>query len=136
MSGFAPMSDGARRITHAVAPEKVRDLLESVPRACVVFTNAGVVEIVPVEFRLEEGRYWIGISGDESDPIPAPDQSVKLMIDDGICYFDMRGIWVRGPARFSRDRPNGGSPTLRWFRLDPEKLIAWDFGAMREVSVP
>jgi hypothetical protein len=60
---------------------------------------------------------------------------VKLQIDDGMYYFDMRGIWIRGRARFSEERPKGGSPGLNWFQLAPEKLVAWDFGAMREVRV-
>ena len=123
-----------RRITHAVDPEKMRNLLERVPRACIVFLNAGMAEIVPVEFRFQEGRYWIGISGDGSDPAPGPDEPVKLHIDEGMYYFDMRGIWIRGRALFSDERPEAGSPALTWFRLVPEKFVAWDFGDMREVS--
>jgi hypothetical protein len=122
-----------RRITHAVDPEKMRDLLERVPRACMVFLSAGMVEIVPVEFRFQEGRYWIAISGDGSDPAPGPDEPVKLHIDEGMYYFDMRGIWIRGRALFSEERPEAGSPALTWFQLVPEKFVAWDFGAMGEV---
>ncbi len=47
-----------RRITHAVDPEKMRDLLERVPRACIVFLSAGMVEIVPAEFQFQEARFW------------------------------------------------------------------------------
>ena len=121
-----------RRITNAVDPEKMRDLLERVPRACIAFNNAGIVELAPVEFRFQAGRYWIGVSG-ESGPGPGPDEPVKLLIDEGMYYFDMRGIWIRGRALLSEERPEGDSPAVNWFQLVPEKFVAWDFGAMREV---
>ena len=123
-----------RRITNAVDPEKMRDLLERVPRACLAFNNAGTVEVVPVGFRFEDGRYWIGMSGRGSGPVPGSDEPVKLLIDEGMQYFDMRGIWIRGRALFSEERPQGGSPALNWFQLVPEKFVAWDFGAMRKVT--
>ena len=123
-----------RRITHAVDPEEMRNLLERVPRACVVFLHAGTVEVVPVEFRFQEGRYWIGISGGGSAPAPGPDEPVKLLVDEGMYYFDMRGIWIRGRASFNEERPEAGSPALNWFQLVPEKFVAWDFAAMRDVS--
>ena len=122
-----------RRITNAVDPERMQELLERVPRACVAFNNAGIVELVPVEFRFQAGRYWIGVSG-ESRSAPGPDEPVKLLIDEGMYYFDMRGIWIRGRALFSEERPEGGSPAVNWFQLVPEKFVAWDFGAMREVE--
>ena len=122
-----------RRIIHTVDPEKVRDLLDSVPRACIAFISAGIAEVAPVEFRFQEGRYWIGMSGGGSEPAPGPDEPVKLLIDEGMYYFDMRGIWIRGRALFSEERPEGGSQALNWFQLVPEKFLAWDFGAMREV---
>ena len=122
-----------RRITHTVDPEKMRTLLKTVPRACIAFINAGIAEVVPVEFRFQEGRYWIGMSGGGSGPAPGPDKPLKLLIDEGMYYFDMRGIWIRGRALFSEERPEGGSPALNWFQLVPNKFLAWDFGAMREV---
>jgi hypothetical protein len=122
-----------KRITNAVDPEKMRGLLERVPRACVAFNNAGTSEIVPVEFRFQAGRYWIGMSG-ESRAAPGPDEPVKLLIDEGMYYFDMRGIWIRGRALLSEERPEGGSPDVNWLQLIPEKSVAWDFGAMREVE--
>ncbi len=123
-----------RRITHAVDPEKMRDLLEGDPRACMAFVNAGMVDVLPVEFRFQEGRYWIGTSGGGSGPAPGPDEPVKLLVDEGTYYFDMRGIWIRGRASFNKERPEAGSPALNWFQLVPEKFVAWDFGAMGEVS--
>ncbi len=123
-----------RRITHAVDPEKMRDLLERVPRACIAFSNAGRVEVVPVEFRLQDGRYWIGLSDSGSAPAPGPDEPVKLLVDEGMYYFDMRGIWIRGRASFNEERPEAGSPALNWFQLVPEKSVSWDFGTMHDVS--
>jgi hypothetical protein len=118
-----------KRITNAVDPESMQALLERVPRACVAFDNAGIVELMPVEFRFQQGLYWIGMSG-ESGLAPGPDEVVKLLIDEGMYYFDMRGIWIRGRALFSKERPEGGAPALNWFQLVPERSVAWDFGAM------
>ncbi len=123
-----------RRISHAVDPEEMRCLLESPPRACIAFVNAGMAELVPVELCFREGRYWIGLSGGESDPAPGPDQRLKLLVDAGTYYFDMHGIWIGGRALFGEGRPEGGSPALKWFQLVPEKFIAWDFAAMRKVK--
>ena len=123
-----------KRITNAVDPAKMWDLLEKAPRACIAFNSAGTVELVPVEFRFEEGRYWIGMSGGGREPAPGSGEPVKLLIDKGMYYFDMGGIWIRGRAVVSEERPEGGSPALNWFQLDPEKLVAWDFGAMRDVE--
>jgi len=123
-----------RRITNAVDPERTQGLLERMPRACVAFNNAGIVELVPVEFEFQAGRYWIGMLGGRSEPAPGPDEPVKLLIDEGMHYFDMRGIWIRGRALFGEERPEGGSPAVNWFQLVPEKFVAWDFGAMREVE--
>ena len=124
---------GMRHITNAVGPEKMRDILERVPRACIAFNNAGVIDVVPVEFRFQEGRYWIGMLGGRSEPAPGPGEPMKLLIDEGMHYFDMRGIWIRGRAAVSEEQPEGGSPALTWFQLAPETFVAWDFGAMREV---
>ena len=122
------------RITHAVDPEEVRDLLEGVPRACIAFVNAGMVDIVPVECRFQDGLYWIGMSGGGSAPAPGPDDPVKLLVDQGMYYFDMRGIWIRGRASFNQERPEAGRAALNWFQLVPEKFVAWDFARMRDVS--
>jgi hypothetical protein len=121
-----------RRVTHAVDAERMRELLERAPRACIGFVHDGRAELVPVELRLRAGRYWIGVSPVGSDPVPGPDQPLKLLVDEGMYYFDMRGIWIRGRASFGAAPPEGGAPNLRWFQLVPEKCVAWDFGAMRE----
>ncbi len=126
----------ARRVTHAVDSERMRDLLERAPRACIAFVHDGSPELVPVELRLRAGRYWIGVSATGSDPVPEPDQPLKLLVDEGMYYFDMRGIWIGGRASFAEAPPEGGNPSLRWLQLIPEKHVAWDFGAMRERERP
>lgn len=122
----------ARRVTHAVDPERMRDLLERAPRACIAFVHDGRAELVPVEFLLRAGRYWIGVSVVGSDPVPGPDQPLKLLVDEGMYYFDMRGIWIRGRVSCAEAPPEGAAPNLRWLQLVPERCVAWDFGAMRE----
>jgi hypothetical protein len=122
---------GMRPISHAVEPEEMRDLLERPPRACIVWVTAGIAEVEPVELRFQEGRYWIGVSPDGS--APGPNEPLKLLVDEGMSYFDMRGIWIGGRTAFSEERPEDASPALNWFELAPENSLAWDFGAIRDV---
>lgn len=123
-----------RRITHVMDLENMRDLLERAPRACIAFNDAGRVELVPVDFRFQKGRYWVGLSGAGCGPAPGADKPVKLLIDEGMYYFDMRGVWIRGRAFFGEERPEGGPSALNWFQLLPDKFVAWDFGAMRKAT--
>jgi hypothetical protein len=72
------------------------------------------------------GRYLAGLP--EGAP---PPERVKLLVDDGPWYFDLRGVWARG-ALAACEAPEGTAEGLAWFELTPEKTAAWHYGSMRE----
>jgi hypothetical protein len=58
---------------------------------------------------------------------------VVLLVDEGIYYFDLRAIYIRGQAQ-PAEAPVGAPVGLAWFVVVPLKTVAWDYGAMRAVS--
>jgi len=116
----------SREVTVRVPLDESMDLLERPARACIGFTGAGAPRIEPVRLRYEDGRYLIGIeSGAEA---PAPSTEVVLVVDDGVLFFELRAVYLRGVAR-----PIASSlqEQLRWFELEPSRVSSWDYGRMR-----
>lgn len=117
-----------KRVTRAVQVEELADLLERPPRATLAFVSGGRIEALPVALRYEQGRYFVGLA---RGPEP-PAGRVKLLVDDGPWYFDLRGIWVRGTLATCK-APAGAPSTSAWYELTPEKTVAWHYGRLREV---
>ncbi len=121
-----------KRVTRNIDPGNARDLLERVPRACLSFACDDGPHAQPIVLVWHEERYLAGIP-ENVDRQPAPDQEVVLLVDEGIYWFDLRAIYIRGqvkPAEAPRGAPGGRT----WFELIPSKTVAWDYGALREVS--
>jgi hypothetical protein len=119
----------ARRITRDVDPAAVRDLLDHPPRATVAFVDGGAA-VLPARAHLDGDRRLFAVAADAA---PALDRSeVVLVIDDGWYWFQLRGVSVRGIAH-RVDGPTGaeGSP-LAWYAVDTRRVLAWDYGAVRE----
>ena len=115
-----------KRVTRSVRPEDLPDLLAKPPRATLAFVRDAAIQAIPVAFKFDAGRYLVGLPGD-MDP---PAGRVKLLVDDGPWYFDLRGFWARGPLA-PCDAPAAGDDAV-WFELTPEKTAAWHYGSMRE----
>lgn len=116
-----------KHVTRAVQPEDLRPLLERPPRATLAFVREGAIHAIPVAFRFDAGRYLVGLP---DDAVP-PAGRVKLLVDDGPWYFDLRGVWVRG-ALSACEGPAGVPDGNAWFELKPEKTVAWHYGSMRQ----
>ncbi len=116
-----------KQVTRAVQPEDLRPLLERPPRATLAFVRDGRIQVQPVAFRYEDGRYLVGLRR----TMEVPPGRVKLLIDDGFWYFDLRGLWVRGRLK-STGALAGADSDFAWFELTPEKVAAWHYGSMRE----
>ena len=54
-----------------------------------------------------------------------------LVVDDGPYWFQLRGIAVRGIA--IREEPTAAESALVSYALDARRVLAWDYGAIREV---
>jgi hypothetical protein len=59
---------------------------------------------------------------------------VKLLIDDGRWFFELRGLWVRGRTAAADQVPDSAAGSLALLELAPEKVVAWDYGTLREVT--
>jgi hypothetical protein len=116
-----------KRVTRAVRPEDLRELLEHPPRATLAFVSGGTIQASPVAFRYESGRYLVGLSPGTEPPAGR----VKVLVDDGPWYFDLRGVWVRGSLT-PIEPPAGALEGQAWCELAPEKTAAWHYGSMRE----
>lgn len=121
------MGPAVKRVTRAVRPEDLRGLLEHPPRATLAFVRDAAIQAIPVAFNYDAGRYLVGLPRD----VQPPAGRVKLLVDDGPWYFDLRGIWSRGSLAPSEAPANSGEG-LSWFELTPEKTAAWHYGSMRE----
>ena len=73
----------------------------------------------------------MSISGDLKFK-PVTGQEVVLLVDEGIFYFDLRAIYIRGHVQ-PIEAPPGGRVSQMWFEVIPVKTVAWDYGTMHEV---
>ena len=56
-----------------------------------------------------------------------------LLIDEGLHFFDLRAMYIRG--RVERVDVREGLPeAFSWFAVEPTRTVAWDYGRMREVD--
>lgn len=106
-------------VTRAVSLDDLRDLVASPPRAYLACSAAGAPEAVRVACRHDAGRWLITLPPAASVPDRAP---AVLLIDDGETYLELRGIRVRGTLL---------APVSGTRELIPEKIVCWDYGAMR-----
>ena len=124
-----------RRSTRRVPAEALRELLQAPPRANIAFRTGDTVQAAPVAFRFQAGRYWIGVPRTDTGPLLGPGELVKLLIDDGRWFFQLRGLWIRGHTAATAGQPPGGAPgSLAWLELVPDKVVAWDYGILRTVA--
>lgn len=117
----------ATRITLNVDPAEVRDLLERVPRACMAFAEGDAPRVEPVDVVVKDDHYVIGMSSSAASH-PALNQEVVLLVDDGVQFFDLRAMYVRGHVQSLV-----GEEVL-WFAVSPTRTVAWDYACIREVD--
>ena len=120
-----------KRVTRNIDPESARDLLERVPRACIAFASDHGPQAQPVELIWHDGRYLASIPED-ADRQPGYGHEVVLLIDEGVHFFDLRAIYIRGQVE-PTEAPDGAPAGRTWFEVVPLKTVAWDYGKLREV---
>ena len=117
-------------ITRDVDVSAVADLALSPPRAALAATVDGEILVLPVRVTLEE----------PADPASSPrivevpegnpdlaDRNVVVIADDGPQWFRLRSLTVRGMAKAMGDCT---------YRVVPKRIVAWDYGSLREVPTP
>jgi hypothetical protein len=121
-----------KRITLNIDLMEARDLLERVPRACLAFASDEGPRVALVTVVFKDDRYLVGMPSSAANHLTAH-QEVVLLIDDGVQFFDLRAIYVRGHVQ-----PLGGVEGLAddflWFAVQPTRSVAWDYARMREVD--
>ena len=114
------------RVTRDVEPAALADLLAAPPRACVAFVDGDAIDVVPARARCEAGGYRFAVAREGVADLAQ--REVVLLIDDGPYWFKLRGISVRGTAAHERAEADG----LVWYAIAPGRILAWDYGAIRE----
>lgn len=121
-----------KRVTRDIDPRDAQDLLERVPRACIAFTSDIGPVSQPVVLVWQTDHYFVGIPGN-ADHKPEFGNEVVLLVDEGVQFFDLRAIYIRGKA-ISIEVPAGEPAGRIWFDVVPTKMVAWDYGMLREVE--
>lgn len=117
-----------KQVTRNIDLADAQDLLECVPRACIAFTLEAGPQAQPVTFLWHENRYLVGIPANATVK-PAPSQESVLLIDEGLYFFDLRAVYIRGHLQ-SIEPPPSATLDYTWFALLPTKEVAWDYGTM------
>jgi hypothetical protein len=111
-------------VTRDVALTAVRDILVRPPRASVTFLQGDRVTIVPVRARFVGDAPLVGLPADGPD---LAGREVVVLVDDGPWWFRLRGASFRGVAR--REAEAQG---VVWWAVAPRRVLAWDYGSIRE----
>ena len=119
-------------VTRDVDPASMRDLLERVPRACLSFASEHGPLTQPVGLIWQEDCYLVSIPK-EAEYQPFSSQEVVLLVDEGVYYFDLRAIYIRGQVKNVEAFPDAPAGR-KWFEVVPIKIVAWDYGTLRDVQ--
>ncbi len=121
-----PGTPPQKRVTRAVSPDDLSDLLLAPAHSTVAFLHEGKLEAVPVRLEFRDGRYIVGFAPDQ--PRPELDARVALLVDDGCYHTELRGVRMEGTSKAVDQSPGDGL-----FRLEvaPRRTTAWDYSAMR-----
>ena len=133
LSGGRAVTSGNERdtrVTRDVAIAALRDLAEHPPRATVAFVEAGAVEVVPARARCTADTHQFGVASDTAPNLAQ--REVVLVVDAGAnAWFGLRGFSVRGVAVHVAP-PASAASALTWYAIEPRRILAWDYGALRE----
>ena len=122
-----------KRVTRNIDPGSARDLLECVPRACLCFASDHGPQAGPIVLVWHDGRYLAGLPR-KAEQRPSSGQEVVLLIDEGVHFFDLRALYIRGQVKQASAPPEAPVADCTWVEVVPLKTVAWDYGALREVS--
>jgi hypothetical protein len=122
----------AKGVTRDVTPDAVRDLLEQPCRGSVAFVGDHAIDVLPARTLVREGVHHFAVRRESAPDLAG--REVVLMRDGGAYWFELRGISVRGRAHPSEPPPGGDEARFAWYRVDPTRVLAWDYGSLREAS--
>lgn len=115
-------------ITRDVKASAVADLALTPPRAALAATVDDEILVLPVSVTVEEPADPASSPRIVQVPKGSPDlvgRNVVVIADDGPQWFRLRSLTVRGMAKLMGDCT---------YRVVPKRMVAWDYGSLREVS--
>jgi hypothetical protein len=121
-----------KQVTRDIDPTQAQDLLARGARACLAFASPQGPQVLPVRLLWQEHRYLVSLPLGAA-PQPLAGQEAVLLVDDGIYYFELRALYIRGATQ-PLLAPQGTADDRIWFELQAQKTVAWDYGALREVK--
>jgi hypothetical protein len=110
-----------------VEPAAVADLALAPPRAALAVVIDDAIGLFPVDVTLADRSDAEHSPRFVRAPDDAPDltgRDVVIVADDGPEWFRLRALTIRGKAR---PQKNGV------YRVEPCRVVGWDFGSLREV---
>lgn len=114
-------------ISRDVDADAVADLAVSPPRAALAATVDDEIHVLPVHVSLETPADPTRSPRVVRVPDGGPDlagRNVVVLADDGPQWFRLRSLTVRGMAE---------AMGARAYRIVPDRIVAWDYGSLREV---
>jgi hypothetical protein len=142
----------ARRI--AMSPAEVDEFLGATRTCRLASVGAAGPHVTPLWFVWHEGSMWMqSLTRSQRWTDLMRDPRVAVVVDDGEEYMELRGVELRGEVATVGEIPRVGAediPELTaveaafarkylgaaefgydgrhgWLRLDPAKLVSWDF---------
>ena len=111
--------------TNRISFDEAADLLAS-GRACVAYVVDGAPRVETAVVRHADQRFVLGVdAGSELGPDVG---EVSFVIDEGVLFFDLRAISVRGVPTPMAGHDVGDT---KWFEIDPAMVTCWDYGRLR-----
>ncbi len=107
------------------------DLLQRVPRAAIAAVGDSAPVAVPAVVVWRGDRLLAGLAARASGIVPG--QEVVVLIDEGVQWFELRAVYIRGRAVECAE-PLDARQCAEWFEIEPAKSVAWDYGKLREVA--
>jgi hypothetical protein len=125
-----PAATAGKRVTRDVEPSALRDLIDAPPRATVAFVDRDAVELLPVEVAARGDLQLFGIVAAGNPDIEG--REVVLLLDGGSYWFELRGVSLRGVAARAVPPEGEDGRGLGWYAVVPRRVLAWDYGTLRE----
>ena len=117
-------------ITRDVQASAIADLARLPPRTALAAAVEDEILVFPVSMTLEDPADPASSARIVQVPAGYPvlaGRDVVVIADDGPQWFRLRSLTVRGTAEAL------GECT---YRVVPERIVAWDYGALREIPTP
>lgn len=132
VSGAAPASGPAARVTQRVPLDAVGDLLTRPARAAIAYCGPDGPECVPVVVHPADGGIRIGVDPEQMPADGLPERIV-LAVDDGAYWFELRAAVFRGAVERASSREVDG---VVWHDFETRRVAAWDYGQLHEEVEP